>query len=416
MKTELATPIRTNFIHSVLINFSFENYFQEYFKISQHLTMTNSTRNNMRRDRGTADSSSPLSTMGWVSLLLSMSANVSAFNAGAKQPLAMTLTPGAFVRELASSTDFYGISDSATVGFAISSRSRPLHTISTRLQYSDGNEDNVTAESSPSSSNKWWGNAFSSADAEIEEDNQQEVVDEYLEFLDRRYRRLRNTEPAEEKHKPFSALNWLKQGSPKSNDGVASKQQQQEDALYALGVAGLASQKLLQKHHVAHQEEQGPRPTSAITIQQRPIPIRHESSTQVAANASSYSEPQVGSTFANKVIRPVVRVLCSIEHRKQHIRAEVQKLRSVLSVMVKSIAKSLIQGLPISTMKAVLEGGGGKKSFSLTFTVASTLCLLLRSMLQAVVMEIPPGAESYRYTVARNRIFGGAILKILLII
>jgi hypothetical protein len=348
--------------------------------------MAISTRNNMRRNRATADSSSTLSTMGIVSLLLSMTTDVSAFhNAGVKQPLAATGTPGAFASELASGTDFYGESNRAS---HTSSSSRPSshhhHSIisTTRLQYRNGNEDTVLAASSPSSiTNKWWGNTLSLADAaEVEEDDNQQVVDEYLEFLDRRYRRLHNTEPEEEKSKPFSALNWLIQGSPNRNDVVASKQQQ-EDALYALGVAGLASQKLLQKHHQEHG------PTSATAVQERPRPIRDESSNQVAA--ISFSESQIGSTIANKVILPVVRIFYMIEHRKQlFIRAQVQKLRAVLSLMVKSIAKSLMQG-PISTTKAVLEIGGGKKNIALTFTVAYTVFLLLRPILQALVTENP---------------------------
>ena len=345
------------------------------------------TRNNTRRNRGTADSSSPLSTMGWVSLLLSMSADVLAFNAGVKKPLSTTRTPGAFARELASGTDFYR-SKIDTIGSTISSSSIRSHSISTRLQYSDGNEDNAAAESSPSSTNKRWGNAFFSADAEIEEDNQ-EVVDAYLEFLDRRYRRLRNTEPKEEKPKPFSALNWLIQGSPNRNDIVGSKQQQ-EDALYALGVAGLASQKLLQKHHVTH-HEQGPTPAPAVQEPPR-LMIRDEcSNEQVAANNNSFSESQIGSTISNKVILPVVRVFYMIEHQKQlFIRAQVQKLRAVLSLMGKSIATSLSQG-PIKTTKAVLEFAGGKKNIALTFTVAYTVFFLLRPMLQAVVTESPVG-------------------------
>jgi hypothetical protein len=335
--------------HKFLLRELFSRIFQDYI-LQEHVTMTISTRNNMRRsNRGkTADySSRPLSAMGcWVSLLMSMSADVSAFNAGVMQPLATVRTPIAFARELASSADFYCRRNSATSCSAISSRSRRLHSISTRLQYSDGNGNTVTAQLSPSSTNKWWGNVFSSADAEIEEENQ-EIVDEYLEFLDRRYRRLHNNEPEEEKPKPFSALHWLIQGSPYHNDVVASKQQQ-EDALYALGVAGLASQKLLQKHHVAHQEQR--RTSSATVVQGRPRPIRDESSDQVAAKR--FSESQIGSTIANKVIFPVVRVFYMIEQRKQlFIRARVQKLRAFLSLMVKSVAKSLIQG-PISTTKS----------------------------------------------------------------
>jgi hypothetical protein len=386
-KTEWTLRSDPTFVpSSVLINFSSENYFREYFKISQFLTMAISTRDNMKRNNRAANSSRPsFSTLGWVALLLSMSADASAFNAGVKKPLA---------RELASSTDFNRKSNSATTGFTNLSRSRRLHqglhSISTRLQYSEGNEDDVTAESSPSSTNEWWGDAFSSADAEIEEENQ-EGVDKYLEFLDRRYRRLHNTLPEEKKHTPFSsALNWLIQGSPNRNDVVfASKQQQQQQhALYALGVAGLASQKLLQKHHVAHQEQE---PTSATAVQERPRPmIRDESSNQVGTN-NSFSDSQIGSTIANKVILPVVRVIYMIEHRKQlFVRAQVQKLRVVLSLMVKSIAKSLSRG-PIGTTKAVLEIGGGKKNIALTFTVAYTVFFLLRPMLQAVVSESSVG-------------------------
>lgn len=297
-------------------------------------------------------------------------------------PLATSRTPGAFSREFASSTDFYGRSDSALS----SSSSGPLHSISTRLQYSDGNEISVSSDTFLSSTSKWWNNVFSSADAEKEEDTQ-EVVDEYLEFLHRRYQRLRNTEPEEEQPKPFSALNWLIQGSPNRNEVKVSKQQQ-EDALYALGVAGLASQKFLQKHHVAHQEHEL---TFATAVQERPRKMsRDESSNQVATN--SISESQIGSTIANKVILPVARVFYIFEHRKQlFIRARVQRLRAVLSSMVKSMSKSLTEG-PISTAKAVLQIGGGKKNIDLTFTAVYSVFFLLRPMLQSVVTESPVGA------------------------
>jgi hypothetical protein len=157
---------------------------------------------------------------------------------------------------------------------------------------------------------------------------------------------------------------------------------------------GLASQKLRQKHHLAHQEEQGPRTSAAATAgaaqEGRHRPIRDKNSDhQVAAN--NLSESQIGSTIASQVLLPVVSVFYMIEHRKQlFIRARVHELRAFLSWMVTYIFKSLPQG-PISTMKAVLEIGGGKKNMTLTFTVACTVFLLLRPMLQAVVTESPVG-------------------------
>merc|ERR1711957_460682 len=80
----------------------------------------------------------------------------------------------------------------------------------------------------------------------------------YLEFLDRRYKRPHSDEKEERakakqqdsKRKSFSAMDWLTNGGKDNADIVTSTREQQEDALYVLGVAGLASTKLLQKHHL----------------------------------------------------------------------------------------------------------------------------------------------------------------------
>jgi len=91
---------------------------------------------------------------------------------------------------------------------------------------------------------------------------EQEGVDEYLEFLDRRYHRLRVDEddPAPSTKRSFSAWGWLVD----KNNGphCLTHEMQQNDALHALGVAELASEKLLQKHHIPLNAV---RPTTAAT-------------------------------------------------------------------------------------------------------------------------------------------------------
>jgi len=77
---------------------------------------------------------------------------------------------------------------------------------------------------------------------------EQQVVDDYLEFLDRRYHRLHD-----EKESRFSAWNWLMQGSGQEPLTVQADHIH-DDALYVLGVANLASRKLLQKHHKLHRQ------------------------------------------------------------------------------------------------------------------------------------------------------------------
>lgn len=112
-------------------------------------------------------------------------------------------------------------------------------------------------------------------DDENSESSQQYVIDEYLESIDKRYKRLHQgeytshnkrhhqkhpTEPSSttttrntshtnhHNAKGFtSALSWLRNTA--SND-IAEEQRRQEDALFVLGLADLASTRLLQKHHL----------------------------------------------------------------------------------------------------------------------------------------------------------------------
>lgn len=69
----------------------------------------------------------------------------------------------------------------------------------------------------------------------------QNIVDEYLESISRRYERIHQNESNNDtSHKGFtSALAWL------TANGV---NEQNEDALFVLDLAGLASERLLQKH------------------------------------------------------------------------------------------------------------------------------------------------------------------------
>jgi hypothetical protein len=76
-------------------------------------------------------------------------------------------------------------------------------------------------------------------------DGEQYVLDDYLEFVDRRYQRLHGDGYTVNVNGIGSAWSWLNR-DPKA--AVAVKQQ--EDALCVLGLAGLASQRLLDKHHL----------------------------------------------------------------------------------------------------------------------------------------------------------------------
>jgi hypothetical protein len=305
--------------------------------------------------------------------MVSLASKTSAFHSSAvREPMAMLASPGALRED---STEAYGVDIGSRMS-PLSSRSR-LYSVTTRLQYRDEVHEGTTSMdfSSPAAS-KWWSSIFPSQPVD-ESNNEQDNVDDYLEFLDRRYNRLhRNEETA----KPFSAMNWLLQGpSPNRNDVVATHQQQ-EDALYVLGVAGLASEKLLQKHY---------RPSHETTENKKEPTVREVSKwldTMSVVDAEVESDTP-STLFIKKFVVPMVRTFYIIQRRKElFLGRQTQRAKSGLATVARSAAKSLIHG-PVATSKAVLEIGGGKKNIALTLTVASTVFLLLRPVFKAAVAE-----------------------------
>lgn len=118
--------------------------------------------------------------------------------------------------------------------------------LSARLRYKNVDED---AEANTKQFQRrlqtWWGSLKSRRQR-----GEQQSVDLYLEFLDRRYHRLNDDDepPKKTEKKKKSVLDWV---------GEKPVSDTQQDALYVLGVAKLASKQLLQKHkpHILPEEQ-----------------------------------------------------------------------------------------------------------------------------------------------------------------
>jgi tRNA splicing endonuclease len=266
------------------------------------------------------------------------------------------------------------------------------------LQYSDGSEATSTAQSQP----KWWNGLLTSAegasatlqssphpdvkpkpiDASAPPTDEQERVDDYLEFLDRRYRRLHEDESEQETKTTgggFSALQWLglSEKKPSRND-VALSEQKKEDALYVLGVAGLASQKLLQKHHLATQEKIQRVQQESITS----IPaLENVMDALVVEQDASVEQQELSKSqkLANQVLLPIVRVLYVIELQKRlFLRAQGRNLKTILGFVARQLAKG---------SRSALEFGGGRANLVRTMAIATGLILFMRPLLEAVLRE-----------------------------
>jgi hypothetical protein len=164
-------------------------------------------------------------------------------------------------------------------------------------------------------------------------DSQQANVDDYLEFLERRYKRLNEDE-----------------------GGQRSAQNNADSALHVLGLESLASEKLLQKYHIA---------SPAITP-----------SVNVEACDATICAPSV-TTTVSAMVKPLAL------QRKRLLDFQAAKLRTLASVLVKTL-----KAAPVKTAHMLVDHSGGKKTVSMTLAVMSVMMFtVVRPLAHSIVSE-----------------------------
>lgn len=294
-----------------------------------------------------------LSKVGRLFLMVLLASETTAFHASPRVPLA--ILHRRHVREL------------GTKSYDRSNHTRKA-TTKTRLQYKDGIH-NPAKESVVHS--KWWNGFFNSPSDSV---NEQESVDEYLEFLERRYKRLHE----DNEKRSFSAMNWLMQGNSEEGKEILASKQQKEDALYVLGVAGLASQKLLHKHpqlQDAKQDSDESQPSD-------PSPIQ-----ALETIATSAEDLTFGHLVIQRVMVPIVRVLYFVQRQKQVLLdVQLRRVERYAANVTKRFVRSMLYA-PVKITKVMIEFGGGKSSIVSTLALASAILVLLRPLLQGLLSE-----------------------------
>lgn len=265
----------------------------------------------------------------------------------------------------------------------------------TRLNYRDGNEhepqvvQRETDDLQDKEAARWWQSVFQEKTAPTgHEDEEQQVVDEYLEFLDKRYKRLHEKE--KKKHEPapkkFSALAWLT--ADKSPDPVSA--QQEEDALYVLGVAELASERLLQKHHAALQYKR--KAPALETEKEQEVVIDAVAETEpedaVVVPKDETSEARKALMFAT-LATAGRKVLKGVSNRRKALIAYQEK--KVVAALLAAFKTAL--NTPVKTTKLLWNLGGGKKTIALTASAFITAFVLIRPVAQAMMSEASLSAQ-----------------------
>ena len=227
----------------------------------------------------------------------------------------------------------------------------------------------------------WWSTMFAPAVEVDTEDAEQQNVDEYLEFLDRRYHRLHDEEDQKmtpnKPTKTFAALDWLMDTSHK--DATYDPQQSHEDALFVLGVAALASDRLLQKHHI---------PVKAVA-------------TQTVIDTMAYAIPMSAtrSQLFGDVTKPASSIL---QQARAHISKAASSIlrqararrRALVIYQERQVKRAVVASILVvlkapskvaDTAEALWKHAGGKKTIALTLTMFTACFVLLRPVAEAVV-------------------------------
>ena len=176
-------------------------------------------------------------------------------------------------------------------------------------------------------------------------ENKQAVVDDYLEFLERRYNRLNENESQQRNESTFSAWKWLMQGSEAEETVHDSQQSRTDSALHVLGLADLASKKLLQKHNKASPD--------VIDVSSLPV------------------------TGVGAVVKPIAI------QRKRLLSFQTAKVRALAKVLLKTLKKG-----PAKAVKSIVSIGGGEKTIAVTLTaVCAAAFLVARPLAQTILTE-----------------------------
>jgi hypothetical protein len=161
----------------------------------------------------------------------------------------------------------------------------------------------------------------------------------------------------------FSALNWLKLSDPVAE--AASSQQVQEDALYVMGVAGLASKKLLHKHQIPIDSSKELKSAGAAPLTVEAVQDEGPIEAMICKHGIASSARNILSRIGNA--------------RRSLHQFQGRKLKQIGSAALKA---------PVFVTKKLVDMGGGKQNikYTLALTVALTF-VLVRPAAQFIANE-----------------------------
>jgi len=223
----------------------------------------------------------------------------------------------------------------------------------------------------------WW-TASKSRRAQLAVDTQvdtqekdQIVLDNYLESIDRRYRRMHSHDDKSKKNDPDTVSNVAWNFLTQTENSAVEEQRKQEDAIYVLGLAELASTKLLQKHHlpIPASKQQYQHGSTVIDVQDNTV--IENSNSKVRSKPVSF-EPKV------RAVTLVTTAVFCIEIVKNMQKAYMNRL-SLISNKAKDVMQvggKAISATFASAASLITTNGGGASKYAIHFVSIFALAVM----------------------------------------
>lgn len=248
------------------------------------------------------------------------------------------------------------------------------HEHAQRMQASASIAEKVQQDSKPAEHHvsnifhTWW-TASKTRRAQLAVDTQadtqekdQIILDNYLESIDRRYRRMHSHDKKSKKNDPDTVSNVAWNFLTQIENSAVEEQRKQEDAIYVLGLAELASNKLLQKHHL-------PIPTSKQQYQYGSTVIDVQDNTVIENTNSKVRSKPVSFEPKVRAVTLVTTAVFCIEFVKNMQKAYMNRL-SLISNKAKDAMQfggKAISATLASAANLITANGGGVSKYAIHF-------------------------------------------------
>jgi len=216
-------------------------------------------------------------------------------------------------------------------------------------------------------------------------------LDDYLEFVDKRYHRLHDDDDAQSdggRQGINTAWNWLMKQKPSSD---LEAQKGKDDALCVLGLAELASAELLQKHHLPVPKSDAFRRSYEVTTE---VVIDAHAQETYEERVDPVSSPVVIIKEKNLPTNGRVASLSaglSVLHRLHERQAAIAslQLRAALSYSLRATGRSFTSSFKslVRAIPALIAMGGGAKTLKHTAAVVAAAVLMVLRPITRVAME-----------------------------